>query len=200
MYTCVYKLRSQHHHQQHTSPRTATTTTTGGDSCCGRPRPQQILSRPTQLQLHAKHTETNTTSFAAAALLNACTLCVVLTNETQVETAAVAALDRSESSAAPNNSNYMNMLQQLLRLRQACNHPWLVKGAPGVPEAFAGVLGGSVAGGGGSSGGDSNGGSGSNGGGRGAATAAEVAAVRRLAADSQAALLQVRRVGLGDML
>lgn len=75
----------------------------------------------------------------------------------------------------------MNMLLQLLRLRQACNHPWLVKGAPGVPDAFASSIGGSSG---------TSGTAGQAGGAR-AATAAEVAAVRRLAPDSKAALLQV---------
>jgi hypothetical protein len=80
----------------------------------------------------------------------------------------------------------MNMLLQLLRLRQACNHPWLVRGAPGVPDAFSGT---------GNSGVNSGAGSGQAGGGRGGATAAEVAAVRRLAPDSKAALLQVGGCG-----
>lgn len=75
----------------------------------------------------------------------------------------------------------MNMLLQLLRLRQACNHPWLVKGAPGIPDAFSSSVGVTS----GTSGGAQAGGA------RGA-TAAEVSAVRRLAPDSQAALLQVR--------
>lgn len=64
---------------------------------------------------------------------------------------------------------YINMLYQLLRLRQACNHPWLVRGPPGAPP---GTLGGSSRGRGST------------------ATAAEVAAVRKLAPDTQAALLQ----------
>jgi hypothetical protein len=101
----------------------------------------------------------------------------------QVETAAVAALDKAEaeqSGPGGGGRQYMNMLLQLLRLRQACNHPWLVKGAPGVPDAFSSSVGGSS----GTSGGSQAGGA------RGA-TAAEVSAVRRLAPDSQAALLQV---------
>jgi hypothetical protein len=104
----------------------------------------------------------------------------------QVETAAVAALDKAEaeqSGPGAGGRQYMNMLLQLLRLRQACNHPWLVKGAPGVPDAFSSSMGGS----------SGTSGSGQAGGARGA-TAAEVSAVRRLAPDSQAALLQVRVV------
>jgi hypothetical protein len=89
----------------------------------------------------------------------------------QIEAAAVAALEKAESEAsAGGGRQYMNMLLQLLRLRQACNHPWLVEGPPGAPGGFGG---------------------GTGGGGKCTATAAEVAAVRRLAADSQAALLQV---------
>jgi hypothetical protein len=68
----------------------------------------------------------------------------------------------------------MNMLLQLLRLRQACNHPWLVEGPPGAPGGFGGGTG-----------------CGTGGAGKCTATATEVAAVRRLAPDSQAALLQV---------
>lgn len=106
----------------------------------------------------------------------------------QVEAAAAAALDKAESEQlggpGAGGRQYMNMLLQLLRLRQACNHPWLVRGAPGVPDAFSGIR---------SSGVNSSaaGGGQAAGGARGGATAAEVAAVRRLAPDSKAALLQV---------
>lgn len=40
--------------------------------------------------------------------------------------------------AETGRSSYVNMLYMLLKLRQACNHPWLVKGASackGLPAA-----------------------------------------------------------------
>jgi SNF2 family DNA or RNA helicase len=119
-----------------------------------------------------------------------------------VEAEAAAALDRScqeaangGSSAGGGGRNYINMLLQLLRLRQACNHPWLVKGSPGVPPAVAALLGhappaalGSTSGSGGAApgAGSARASSGSSSG----VSAAEVAAVRRLAPDSLAALQQ----------
>lgn len=56
---------------------------------------------------------------------------------------------------------------QLLRLRQACNHPWLVRGGPGSTPTAAAARGS-----------------------KGSTTAAELTAVRKLAPDTQAALLQ----------
>ncbi|KAF6253953.1 SNF2 family N-terminal domain-containing protein [Scenedesmus sp. NREL 46B-D3] len=74
------------------------------------------------------------------------------------------------AGAGRGGRQYINMLYQLLRLRQACNHPWLVRGGPaalaGGAAAPRGRPGGS------------------------AATASEVSAVRRLPPDTQAALLQ----------
>lgn len=42
-------------------------------------------------------------------------------------------LQALESGSGGNlaGSSYVNMLWMLLRLRQACNHPWLVKGLQG---------------------------------------------------------------------
>jgi hypothetical protein len=59
------------------------------------------------------------------------------------------------------------MLYQLLKLRQACNHPWLVRQTGSTAGGAAGGPGGGRAAG------------------RSGATAAEVAAVRRLAPDTQ---------------
>lgn len=44
-----------------------------------------------------------------------------------------------ESSGAA-QGQYVNMLWMLLRLRQACNHPWLVNGAHHIGKPTAGAL------------------------------------------------------------
>lgn len=120
---------------------------------------------------------------------------------------AMQAADSQSSSSA-----YVNMLYSLLKLRQACNHPWLVKGvgpqAPG-PEPTAGA----PKGAGGTSSGGAGRGRGGRGGGKAAAAAAaagapgaaaaaaakagppaaEVGAAKKLPAEQRARLLDLLR-------
>ncbi len=63
------------------------------------------------------------------------------------------------------------MLYSLLKLRQACNHPWLVRGAPRLGGAAAGTA--------------------SNAAGSSAVSAAEVAAARKLAPQQRKHLLSI---------
>lgn len=72
-------------------------------------------------------------------------------------------------SGGGSGGQFVNVLCQLLRLRQACNHPWLLRSGAG-----SSMCGGRLAP---------------------RATAAEIAAVRRLAPDTQAALLSALREG-----
>ncbi len=52
----------------------------------------------------------------------------------QVQAETARSLDESRGGGGP--SAYVHMLHGLLRLRQACNHPWLLRG--GVPRAGGG--------------------------------------------------------------
>jgi SNF2 family DNA or RNA helicase len=73
-------------------------------------------------------------------------------------------LARLSAAGGGAGNSYVNMLYLLLRLRQACNHPWLVKGAGQTFRRKAGT-----------------------------ASAAQLAAVRRLAPDTRNALLAALR-------
>ena len=67
----------------------------------------------------------------------------VAQSETQfyekVQADSLAQIKQAEGEGAEaGRSSYVNMLYMLLKLRQACNHPWLVKGASackGLPAA-----------------------------------------------------------------
>jgi SNF2 family DNA or RNA helicase len=82
----------------------------------------------------------------------------------QIEAETQKELKSLQESEAGGSSQYVNMLYLLLRLRQACNHPWLVRGAGMHYREKAK-----------------------------APSAAELTAVRRLSADTRAALLTALR-------